>query len=450
MSTLLFFAIAVSALAAEPARLTLEEALRRAQAASEDVAVAEAGVDGARGDATSARSGLLPQLSASAAYQHTFVSEYDALFEGMDTGGGASPFSGLPFGQDDTWRVDFALSQTIWAGGRNLAAMRLAAASREAAGVTLESARAGTALTTAQAYYDAALADQLLAIATEALTQAETTREHARLAHEVGRQPEFEVVRAGVEAEAQRVVVLQQERVRSLAHLLLKRLVDLPEDTELVLAAELDDRAGVPEAAVEAAGVGDADAPRAPVRQAEQAVRMSEAALAATRSQHLPTLAASANYGWVSYPESPLPEFGEDAWRNNVTAGVVLSVPLFSGLRVSGEVVSARADVTAAEARLAQAEELAALDAADAAAALTTAEAQWAATAGTVTQAERAYAIAEVRFQEGLSTQSELADARILLQRARASRAQAARDLQVARVRLALLPSLPLSGGASY
>ena len=66
------------------------------------------------------------------------------------------------------------------------------------------------------------------------------------------------------------------------------------------------------------------------------------------------------------------------------------------------------------------------------------------ASAGTIEQATRAYQIAEVRFQSGVSTQLELADARLLLQLAEANRAQAARDLQVARARVALLPDLPL------
>jgi outer membrane protein TolC len=43
-----------------------------------------------------------------------------------------------------------------------------------------------------------------------------------------------------------------------------------------------------------------------------------------------------------------------------------------------------------------------------------------------------------------VSTQLELSDARLLLQQAQANRAQAARDLQVARARMALLPDLPI------
>jgi len=55
-----------------------------------------------------------------------------------------------------------------------------------------------------------------------------------------------------------------------------------------------------------------------------------------------------------------------------------------------------------------------------------------------------------VRFREGLSTQLELTESRLLLQQARANRAQAARDFQVARLRLTLLKDLPLgAGGAS-
>ena len=65
---------------------------------------------------------------------------------------------------------------------------------------------------------------------------------------------------------------------------------------------------------------------------------------------------------------------------------------------------------------------------------------------------ERAHVIAEIRYREGISTQTELNDLRIQLAQAQANRAQAARDLQVARMRLALLPALPLGtepGGAA-
>jgi outer membrane protein TolC len=92
---------------------------------------------------------------------------------------------------------------------------------------------------------------------------------------------------------------------------------------------------------------------------------------------------------------------------------------------------------------------LAALDTRNALARLDAAESTWRASSGTVEQATRAHQIAEIRYREGISTQLELADARILLQQAQANRAVAARDLQIARARIALLRDLPLAVDAA-
>jgi len=109
----------------------------------------------------------------------------------------------------------------------------------------------------------------------------------------------------------------------------------------------------------------------------------------------------------------------------------------------------ARAELEQARLQLRQTQELAALDSRSAWAELLAARATWEASAGTIQQATRAFQIAEVRFREGVSTQLELSDARLLLQQSQANRAQAARDLQVARARMALLPDLPLSGSTT-
>jgi hypothetical protein len=129
---------------------------------------------------------------------------------------------------------------------------------------------------------------------------------------------------------------------------------------------------------------------------------------------------------------------------------VNLQVPILTGGRQRGDEAVAEADLEQTRIRLRQVEELAALDTRSALAELIAARASWEATAGTVQQATRAYEIADVRYQSGVSTQLELSDSRLLLQQAEANRAQAGRDLQVARARVALLPDLPLGlGGAA-
>jgi outer membrane protein TolC len=162
-------------------------------------------------------------------------------------------------------------------------------------------------------------------------------------------------------------------------------------------------------------------------------------------AQRLPSIALTSQYGRVAYPGGGLPGWSD--FRQNWSIGVGLSIPLFTGGRIRGDELVARANLDEAELRLRQTTELAALDARSALAALAEAEAAWEASAGTADQANRAYTIAEVRYREGISAQVELSESRILLQQAQANRAQAARDLQVARVRLALLRDLPVGAG---
>jgi outer membrane protein TolC len=72
------------------------------------------------------------------------------------------------------------------------------------------------------------------------------------------------------------------------------------------------------------------------------------------------------------------------------------------------------------------------------------AAASYDASVGTDTQAARAYAIAEVRFQEGISTQVELQQSRTQYEQARLNRVLAARDLAVAQLRVAFIKDLPV------
>jgi outer membrane protein TolC len=109
----------------------------------------------------------------------------------------------------------------------------------------------------------------------------------------------------------------------------------------------------------------------------------------------------------------------------------------------------AQANLAESRARLQQVREFASLDARVALNALNQATSAWEASKGTSEQAAKAYTIAEVRYKEGISTQLELNDSRILLEQSNANRALAARNLQIARMKLALLANLPLQSGAS-
>ena len=164
--------------------------------------------------------------------------------------------------------------------------------------------------------------------------------------------------------------------------------------------------------------------------------------LRVARAAYFPTLALSSAYSRVAYPAGLAP-----SWSNfypNWTVSLGTSFPIFTGGRLHGDEMVARANLRDAYDQLQQARDNAALDTRDALNALQQAEATLAASQGTAGQATQAYQIAQVRFHEGMSTQVELNDARNQLSQALINRAQATRDVLVARVRLALLPDLPL------
>ena len=455
-----------------PISITIEQAMRVAEARGESVAIARTGIARAEAERTRAFSEWLPQLNGSVSYDRTLASEFDALFDTPPEGGGApdgqngggtggigggsAVFSELPFGREHIWRAGLSLSQNLYAGGRTSARMRLARIGERSAELGVQQARASAVLEAAQAYYDAVLSDRLLTIAEATLKQAEETADQIASGRAEGIRPEFDLLRARVTADNQRPAVVQRRVERELAMLRLKQLLEIPSAQGITLTSDLEEGAlrelsGV---AREVADVpAESENPRIPVRQAAQAVEQRETALRIARSGHLPQLDLVSNYGLVNYPDTVLPDFGD--WRTNWTVGVVLQVPIFSGFRVSGDIASARADLAEAQLRLRQTEEFVQLDTESAAQQLAAAMATWKASAGTVEQARRAFEIATIRYGEGISTQLELSDARILLDQAQANRARAARDLQLARIRLALLPHLPLTvtvtgaGGAS-
>ncbi len=459
--------------------LSLDEALRIAEDASEAVGIARAGVLRARGEQHRARSEFFPQLSGSASYTYTIQSQ----FEGLSGDGSALPptgpcsrfnpnpalpiaervdslerslqcvsgedpfaaFNNLPFGRENQYNLGLSVSQTLFAGGRVIAQTRVANATRRSAEVELASQRAQLVLSVSRAYYDAVLSDRLVSIAEASLEQAETTLRDTRLAREVGKQPEFDLLRAEVTRDNQRPPVIRRRADRDIAYLRLKQLLNVPLQEPVVLTTTLGDTASTTELPpmVEVTSDTSAEA-RAGVRQAAEEVRAEEGRLSIAKAERLPSLTLSSQYARLGYPSGVLPS----SWSSFLTdwnVALTMRVPLFTGGRLKGQRMVAQADLETARLRLAQTREEAAVDTRDAEAQLDAALATWTASAGTVEQARRAYEIAEIRYREGISTQTELSESRLLLQEARANRAQAARDLQIARTRMSLLGDLPLA-----
>lgn len=440
---------ASAAAAQSPVILTLDDALRRAEAQSESMTIAGAAHARAQADLGRVNSQRYPQIGFAGTYDRTLASEFSGIFDNSSgSGDSGTDFSDLPFGQANTYRFNFSLSQSLYTAGRIGAQREQAAAGIRAAELGTAGVRALLQLDVTRAFYDAALSDRLAGIAQSGYEQADAAYQQTRQSFDAGRLPEFEVLRAQVQRDNQRPTVIRARANRDAAYLRLRQLLELPTDTPLQLDVNLDGSdlvAPAPfAAALDEVQQSAAIAFRAAIEQAQLAVRIRELGVDVVASAKKPQVNFVSSYGITNYPHNIYPDLGK--LRNTWTLGAQVTMPVFKGFLVQAETRAARADLTEAEARLKQAKEQAALQRATALQDLEAARAAWDATAGTIAQATRAYEIAELRFREGLSTQLELSDSRLALQSAQANRAQAARDLQLTRARVALLPNLPVGG----
>ena len=478
----------LASLPASGRTLSLQQAYAQAEAQSPSVRIARAQLDRAHGQEWQARSQYLPQLNAQFLYTKTLASQFSALSGPADTrpvcqrftppagattadrldsleralglatncrAAGGLDFSKAGFGAANQWQLGLAASVNLFTGGRVSALNRVASAAYRAAELEVRSQRAQLAVNVAQAYFDAVVADRLLAIAESSLVQTEAVFRQVKLSNTVGNSAEFELLRAQVTRDNQRPQLIQRHADRDIARLRLKQVLNLaPADSFVLTTSPNDEDPAALQSLLAALGVATNDtstASRALVKQAGEAVAVQQDQFRVSRSQRLPTVTLSSSYGRVAFSQQDFQFPNLDNFLTNWTVSLTASLPLFTGGRMYGDEMVARASLAEAQARLDQARQGAAIDVRQTMSQLEQATAAWQASAGTSEQASKAYRIAEVRHREGISTQIELNDSRLLLQQTQANRAQAARSLQLARLRVALVRDLPLgvsSGGS--
>jgi outer membrane protein len=498
---LLMLAAPLVAQPVAPRTISLEDALSLAARRSPTVELARAGVMRAQAQQLQARSQFLPQLNGGVNYQKQLQNQFQGLSNrfpapapdsasgsgGGDTGLGAI---GLVFASPNTMTLSLTGSQTLFAGGQLRANRNAAKAGLTVADLGLTSAKAQLALDVTQAYYDAVLADKLLTIAESTLVQTERTYRQVSLTRQVGTASEFSQIQARVARDNQRPQYLAARSQRDVASVRLRQLLRLPLDAPLALTTDVEQvvpsaRSAAIDAPIPLTPTAlsvDVDAVLAPdasvarridsllattdtslksrsaVRQASLNVRAQDELVRAARGSRWPAVSLSTNYQRFAYP-GPLFNAAFGAIPRSIgdffpqwSVALGLSVPIFDGGRISGQIKAAQAGLIEARERMQQTEDAAALESRVAILELEQAEAAWSASVGTAGQASRGYEIAEVRFKEGISTPLELADSRVQLQQALANRATSARNVAVARMKLALLRDLPIgsiSGGAA-
>jgi outer membrane protein TolC len=410
---------------ADTLRLTLDAAVQRALAQSEEMRLAQAQVGATNGQVRQVFAGALPQITGTVTYTRQFASIYQNL--GGSSGGGDTTFTNLfknsPFGAPNAWVFQVTGSQLLFSAGKVGAGLAAAKSARQAARYSRDQTAQDVAFQVKQAYLNALYTKRLWEVAASAVEEARGQLRQVRLLHQAGTRAEYDLLRAQVDAANQEPALVQAANNYDIAVLDLKRLINVPFEQPLTLTTPLITGEGtIPVVTDSSLMTGDSPA----LAAADATVHMQRELLRAAKADRWPTLSVSSTFSEQAFPTQILP-FDARLLRN-WNAAVTLSVPIFNGLRTEGEVDLYQAQLAQAEASRDQLREQNERDVAQAKAEMARTQVLLLARGATVDQASQAQRIAQVRYTNGLATQLEVSDARLLLEQAEVNQAQAMRD----------------------
>lgn len=411
----------------EPIHLDLAAAVQRALADNPRTAIAESEVDAARARVRQARSAMLPDVSLQSAYTYL---DYD--YTDVDLGGqlpilgavtrtlGSSAFSELV--PDKDTRTDrLQARQVLFAGGSIRAAAtasRFLAKSKE---WRRDAELQDLAFEVREAYYKALLTDSLIRVAEESVHTFERNLHDAEALSGQGMVSRFELLRAETELSARQADATAARNARRLAQSNLRRLLNIPQGTPLVLE---EDFGGSPTLQPIEGAVAEARDQRPELRALRAAHQAGEADVRRTRGEFLPQVGASMEYTNVDGGAAITPE----GWGFSVGA----EWDLYTGGQRRAGTQEARAEVRGLMHEIREVEQLVELEVTNAYIELRDAMEAVRSARDTVEWAREGLRMAEIRFQEGVGTQSELLEAELALTDAETRLAEALHDFSVA------------------
>ncbi len=300
--------------------LTLDRCLAEAAENNPGLAAARESVQKAVYDHKGSKSEYYPQLSADAS-QSKSGQESDSV--------GATESDNTSFG--------VSAKQTIYAGGKNRAAVEQAAAARESAGIQIKTALARLSYDVRAAFADLLYAQELIALTETIAKRRGDNVDFLELRYEGGKEHKGSLLHMRAAHSQAELDVAQARRSLRVAQRKLARVLGRSEIEPLTAVGTLD--AGRPGAEPDL----DAVALETPDHQLTLSQRRAaRAGVASAKSQYFPEVSVRGNAA-KGGEEWPL---DGDSW----SAGVYLSFPFFSGGRSHMNVQSAKAEQRRVEA----------------------------------------------------------------------------------------------------
>lgn len=410
---ILGFALAVSASAQTSKTLSLGDAIRTAIANNADLKIARLDMDKADQQVRQAWGHAMPSLNFDATY--TRALKVPVFFFEME--GKVTP---IRVGSDNAVQAGFTATQVLF-NSAVFIGVGTASVWEKASHENYRAVYNRTVTNTQRAFYAALLTRQVHATTVASMKNAEENFNNVRILNEQGIVSDYDRIRAEVQVENVRPMVIEAEKNVLVALNALKIAIGLSADEPLDVTGALEfqpvDSLRIVESLVD---------DNATVRWLEYQRDISGKVMTITRSEYLPTLAAFGNYQWQAQKNSLA--IGSRDFISSSQVGLSLSVNLFNGFQTTSRVSQAQSDKRKTEEQISNLKTTLRTQVQSIKLRIHEAERRVRSQQRTVELAEKTYQIATTRYRTGSGTQLEVNDADVALLRARLNRVQAVFD----------------------
>lgn len=397
--------------------VTLEDCLELSRLQNNDILKAREEIERTRGIVKEGRSAAFPHIDAAGKY--TKVD--DSVIEEIE---------GVEFGTDEIYDVKLSLDQKLYSGGKVGAGIRGARLVDQLSRVGLLTTMRNVEFDVKLRFYAALLARDLIEVQIESVRLFEENLENVKARAKEGQASEYEVLRAKVALRNIQPDLIRAKNNYRLALDALKRVLNLPLETEIETKGELSQS---PMKFALDALIETAMANRSEIAAQEINLKLRREKLIAARSGKKPEVSLFGNYGGVTRI------FGSDdptdlkwGWE----AGVNVSLPVFDGFETKGKTIQAEAELKQARIELDSIKDGIELEVRQAYFKFNEAVEVLESQQENVKEAEESVRQSEILAKLGQITQFALRDAQLQLRAARTNLKRALHEYNIAHFRL--------------
>jgi outer membrane protein TolC len=229
----------------------------------------------------------------------------------------------IPFGTHENYNVQLSLQQVIFAWGKLYNAYKISDLASDIAELNLVRKQQEVRYSVADAFYTLLVLEEYLDQARENLEQLQRYAAVVETRYKAGLVSQFDLLRARVQAENLKPMVINTENTLNVAREGFKLLLGMNMYAEFVLSGEL--RATDEEFSLDEL-IASALENRAEIKNLKNAEKIAQLNLAITRRTNLPTLVGGATYTRTK----PFSFTGED-WGSSMTFNIGFEWPIFTG-----------------------------------------------------------------------------------------------------------------------